>query len=494
MQEAASKITHMAENDIITSEKFGRLPPQAPDVERAIVGCCLIEQEAFSRVSAIIPSGDCFYVDAHQKIYKAILSLNKTGYPIDLLTVAEELRKAGELERIGGERYLAQLSDTITSTAHVETHSYMVMEKYFARELIRVSGKAFSAGFEDATDIFDLLDQTKSEIEAITKDIGGAGDAPIGKLFLNMLQEIEYQKNNRTALTGLDTGLFDLNEITNGWQKSDLIIIGARPSKGKTALALNLALSAAISTLVASVPVGIFSLEMGATQLVKRMSSTVTGIDFGKIISGNLTDPEFVTVSQKSKYFNALPIRIADRVYTLLKIEAQAKKWKDKHNIGLIIIDYLQLIKGERQSGANREQEISNISRRLKLLAKDLDVPIILLSQLNRSVESRSGSPEPMPSDLRESGAIEQDADVIIFPWHSNENKSYISVAKNRNGKTAVKENAIEIVFSGSIQKWMDKSAFEPFREMTERDNPRAGIRNYYEPDKKPFIDEEAPF
>lgn len=482
-------------NRIITTDKHGSLPPQANEVEAAVIAACLAEPEAFTRVSAIITNEECFYLDAHQKVYKAILSLNKQGWPIDQLTVTEELKRASNERGNGASVDLFSFKADYSAIANVENYCYIVLEKFFARELIRVGMDAVGGAYKGEVDIFDLLDQTKEAVAAITKDIGGAGDTSIGRLYMQMLGELDVQRQTRSALTGLDTGLYDLNEITNGWQKSDLIIIGARPSKGKTALALNLALSAAISTLVKSVPVGIFSLEMGATQLVKRMASTVSGINFGKIISGTLTDDEFVTISQRSREFNLMPIRIADRVFTLLKIEALAKKWKEKHDIGLIVIDYLQLIKGERQAGGNREQEISNISRRLKLLAKELDLPIILLSQLNRSVESRGSSPEPMPSDLRESGAIEQDADVIIFPWHGNDNESFISVAKNRNGQVAVKENAIKIVFSGSIQKWMDKGAFEPFREMTAVDNPRAGIRNYYEPQKKAdWEDESAPF
>lgn len=477
----------------VTDLAWGKVPPQAPELEDVLLGACMLESDSLSRVMGVISKGDCFYQDAHQKIYDTILSMVISGFPIDMLTVGEQLSKKGELEIVGGNYYLAQLTNKVHSHANIDAYAKIVMEKFFGREIIRVCGMVISEVYEDSADIFEILESVKHDIDSITKDIDSGGDATVGALYMHVLKELEYQKDNKTALTGIDTGLFDLNQITNGWQKTDLIIIGARPSKGKTALALNLALSAAISTLVQKVPVGIFSLEMGAAQLVKRMASTVTGINFGKIISGNLTDEEFVQISQKSRYFHSLPIYIADRVYSLQKLSAKARKWKDKHDIGLLVIDYLQLIKSIRQQGGNREQEISSITRDLKILAKELEIPVILLSQLNRQVEGR-GSPEPTPADLRESGAIEQDADVILFPWHG-ENESFISVAKNRNGQTAVKENALKIKFAGNIQKWMDPQAFEPFKEQYIPDNARAGIRNNYQPESEiKRIDEDAPF
>lgn len=479
----------------ISNMAFGKVPPQVPELEKAIIAACLLEREALTTAMGVIPSGDCFYVDRHQIIYEAMLHMNKSGMPIDLLTVQEELKRRGQLDLVGGYYELTQLSQAVMSAAHVEAHCYMVLEKHFAREVIRISGAAITEAYNDSTDIFDLLDHVKQSIVDITKNLGSS-DVSVGRLYMQMLSELNEQRQNEVPLTGCDTGLTCLNEITNGWQNQDLIIIGARPSKGKTALALNLAYSAAISTLVQKVPVGIFSLEMGAIQLVKRMASTVSGVEFGKLVSAKVGDSEFLTLSNQSKKFNLLPIRLNDKAFTLLKIEAQAKKWAEKDGIKLIIIDYLQLIKGDRVQGGNREQEISGISRRLKLLAKELNLPIILLSQLNRGVESRRESPEPMPSDLRESGAIEQDADVILFPWHTDEGAK-ISVSKNRNGKTATKENSLDVVFSGSIQKWMDKDAFDSFaqpnREAYIRDNPRAGIHTQY-PSAKPQIDEDAPF
>lgn len=494
MSELLTQTDHSKAPKYVSELAWSKVPPHALDMEAAVLGCCMLEKDAFMATIGIIPDPEYFYLEAHQKVYAAMLDMQVAGTPIDLLTITAELTKRDQLGSVGGHYFITKLAGDVRSTARVDIYARVVAEKYMARELIKQCGQAINSAYDPGVDILDLIDFTRYSVENIVKDLGSSGDAPIGVVYREMLQDLESQRNNKSALTGLDTGLYELNRITNGWQKTDLIIIGARPSKGKTALALNLALSAAISTIVQGVGVGVFSLEMSSKQLVKRMAATVTGIDFGKIISGNLDEQEFLTTIQKEKYFHSLPIRMADRTFSLVQIVAKSKIWVEKYGIELIIIDYLQLIKASRQAGANREQEVSGISRDLKLLAKELDVPIILLCQLNRAVEGR-GSPEPQPSDLRESGGIEQDADVIIFPWHGEE-ESYISVAKNRNGQTAVKENAIKVAFSGSIQKWMDKEAFTAFKAPDEPYNPRAGIKNNYNINQhhEPFKDEDAPF
>lgn len=471
----------------LTTLVYGKVPPQAPDFEEAVLGACLLERETYNDICGIIYSPDCFYVDAHQKIWQAMGGCVATGNPVDLLTVTEFLSKANDLELIGGAYYLTKLTMSVNSSAHAESHARFIVEKFIQRELIRVCGTVIGAAYEDSTDVFELYEQLESDLLAIMKNIGGAGDASIGSLFLKVLGELDVQRKNKSALTGIDTGIYELNDITCGWQKSDLIIIGGRPGKGKTALGLNLALSAAVSNLSKGVPVGIFSLEMGATQLVKRIVSTVTKIPFDKVYSGNLTDGEFLSVSQYTKYFNSLPIRISDKTRMWVKIKSQAKKWKEKHNIGLLVIDYLQLMKTTRNKNDNREQEISGITGDCKELAKELDIPIILLSQLNRNVESKSVQ-EPTPADLRESGAIEQDADMIIFPWHLSFNESRISIAKHRNGKTAVGDDALKVKFSGAFQKWVGEND----TDFSVADNPRSGIvPNYGRVDKQ---DEDAPF
>lgn len=478
---------------------YGRIPPQAPDLEEAVIGACMLERESFEEVVAVLPNEDCFYVDAHQKIFKAMKALFVSGRAVDLLTITEELRKNNDLELVGGAYYLTRLTMTVLSSAHVVDHSRIIMEKHIQRELIRSCGEILNAAYEDSTDVFELMDDLHSKYNKITELVTGGTDNTVGNIYKQVVENIDSQRKNHSALTGIDTGFVELNEMTSGWQDSDLIIIGARPSKGKTALGLNLALNASISEIVNKRAVGIFSLEMASAQLLQRMTSTVTKIPFDNIRTGKVSDEEFDTLGRYSTYFSQLPIRIDDKTLSILQICARARKWKKKFNIGMIVIDYLQLIKGERTKNGNREQEIASITRDLKQLAKELSIPVILLAQLNRDVEKRT-PPEPMLSDLRESGAIEQDADIVLFPWHEVEAvggdyRNWISIAKNRNGKTG----KIEVKFLGGIQKWVNKEdMFDQFKDMEDmrrRDNPQSGIRQHFQPSQNPdIIDEEAPF
>lgn len=457
---------------------YGKIPPQATDLEEAVLGACMLERESFEEVIAILPTEDCFYVDAHQKIYRAMKELYSSGSAIDLLTITEHLRKGKDLELIGGAYFLSRLTMSVMSSAHVQDHSRIVMEKYIQRELIKVCGSIVSMAYDDSTDAFELMDDLHAQYNTITELVTGGTDDTVGKVYGKIIDNIDFQRKNHSVLTGVDTGFSELNDMTSGWQETDLIIVGGRPSKGKTALGLNFALNAAITEIVNKRAVGIFSLEMENSQLLQRMASTVTKTPFENIRTGRVSDEEFATLNQYTTFFSKLPIRIDDKTFSLLQICAKARKWKKKFGIGLIIIDYLQLIKGEKNKSGNREQEISSISRGLKMLAKELSIPIILLSQLNRGVESRK-PPEPMLSDLRESGAIEQDADLVLFPWHELDEfgsyKNNITIAKSRNGKTG----KIEVVFVGGIQQWQDKNRMEPkYEEMRKYDNPRSGIRS----------------
>lgn len=476
----------------IATFTYGKVPPQALDLEEAVIGACLLEKEALEEAFTILPSEDCFYSDAHQKIFQAMKTLYVAGSPVDLLTVTEQLRKDESLEVIGGAYRLTTLTMSVMSGAHIVAHSRIVMEKYIQRELIRVCGFVLSAAYEDTTDVFDLMDDLHAQYSTITELVTGGTDNSVGKVFMDVVEKIDFQRKNHSTLTGIDTGFSELNAMTNGWQNTDLIIIGGRPSKGKTALGLNLALNAAISEIVNKRNVGIFSLEMGNSQLLQRMASTVTKIPFELITNGGVTDEQFEKLNSYSSYFSRLPIRVDDKTFSFLQICARARKWKKKYNIQLIIIDYLQLIRGEKSKSGNREQEISSISRGFKLLAKELEIPIILLSQLNRSVEARK-PPEPMLSDLRESGAIEQDADIVLFPWHDTSAldgayQNFITVAKNRNGRTG----RMEVVFVGGIQKWQNPGNTPPeFEKMRREDNPRSGIRTALPPERP---DEDAPF
>lgn len=472
---------------------YGKLPPQSPEMEEAVIGACLIEKEAVEEVISILPNEHCFYVPAHQCIFMCIKELYVEGAPIDILTVSARLTKNEMLEKVGGLYSLMNLSHSVISGAHVADHSRIIMEKYMQRELIRLCGDIIGKAYDDSSDVFDLLDDLHVQYTALTELITGGSDYTVGKVFIDVVKDIDFQRNNHSELTGVDTGFSELNVMTSGWQNTDLIIIGGRPSKGKTALGLNLALNAAISEIVKKRNVGVFSLEMGNKQLLQRMASTITKIPFGFIRNGRVTEEQFLTLGEYVNYFSKLPIRVDDKTFSFLQICAKARKWKKKYNIGLLVIDYLQLIRGEKAKNGNRETEISSISRGFKLLAKELEIPIILLSQLNRGVETRK-PPEPMLSDLRESGAIEQDADIVMFPWHDLDPMdgryvNYISVAKNRNGTLG----KMEVVFVGGIQKWQDKEITESFSLERHESNPRSGIRTSmtFTP---PVIDEDAPF
>lgn len=479
----------------LTTLVYGKIPPQALELEAAIIGACLLERNAFNEALSVIYSIDCFYSDAHQKIWQSMLELLETGNVVDMLTVADQLRKNGNLEIVGGAYALASLTNKVTVTAHIINHAQIVVEKFMAREVIRICGMAVGEAYDDTNDVFDLLSILTLQLSDITSHIGGAGDISIGSAFLEVLQQIEKQKNTKSALTGLDTGIFELNELTNGFQNTDLIVIGGRPGKGKSALGLNLALSAASTVLVQNVPVGFLSLEMSRSQLVKRMASTVSGIDFKKVYSGNITESEFLTISNLTNYFGKLPIRIADQTRSWQKLQAQVRKWKEKYDIGLVIIDYLQLMRGARTGNTNREQEIATITGDCKALAKELDIPIIVLAQLNRDVEKQAiNAQEPSTAHLRESGAIEADADIIIFPWHISPEESRISVAKNRNGQTATGEYAIKMKFIGSIQKWCSANEAEKYTDTIKWDNPRSGIVGNYQQPRMPYKDDDAPF
>lgn len=444
---------------------YGKVPPQAPELEEAVIGAIMLEKDKLAEVLEIIQSADCFYVDANQKIYAAIRRLFDKGMPVDLLTVTEELRRSNELEIVGGAYYLTKLTMSVISSAHVEAHARIVMEKFIQRELIRISSQVISDAYEDSNDVFDLLDKAESNLYEIT-------DKHLRKNFLSMkdvlvrtVHEIEEAKNKKDDMTGVPTGFTDLDKLTSGWQKTDLIVLAARPAVGKTAFSLNLAMNAALNP-DRPFPVAVFSLEMGAGQLVKRMLSAVTEVNMEAITKGRMQEHEFVQMTQRMNKLANAPIFLDDQAaLNIFELRAKARRLKQKHDIQLIIIDYLQLMQASIDKGGNREQEISKISRDLKALAKELEVPIIALSQLNRSVESRKESKVPQLSDLRESGAIEQDADMVIFLYRPEyygidnnemgetiEGETHVNVAKHRNGST----DTVKIRFIKHYQKFTD--------------------------------------
>ena len=428
---------------------FGKVPPQAKDLEEAVLGAIMLEKSAFDTVIEILKP-DCFYTESNQRIFKAMISLAQKTLPIDLLTVVEELKIKEELELVGGPYYVSKLTNAVVSSANIEAHSRIVLQKFIQRELIRISGEIIGDAYEDSTDVFDLLDDAESKLFEITNNHLRKNFDDINTVLVKTIQRIEDMRNRDEDITGVPSGFPSLDKITYGWQPTDLIVLAARPSVGKTAFALNLARSAALHP-TKPVAVAFFSLEMSAGQLVQRILSAESEIWLEKISRGKLEEHEMKQLYKRGieKLSNA-PIFIDDTAaLNIFELRAKCRRLKNKHNVGMIIIDYLQLMSGagENRNG-NREQEISRISRDLKGLAKELQVPIIALSQLSREVEKRKeGAKIPQLSDLRESGAIEQDADMVMFLYRpeyyditanemgeSNKGETYVKIAKHRNG------------------------------------------------------------
>jgi replicative DNA helicase len=427
---------------------YGKVPPQAKDLEEAVLGAIMLEKSAFDAVVEILKP-ECFYVDANQRIYKAMQGLQQKNQPIDILTVVEELRSRDELEIIGGPYYVTKLTNMVVSSANIETHSRIILQKFIQRELIRISGEIIGDAYEDSTDVFDLLDDAESKLFEITNNHLRKNFDSIDQVLVKTVQRIEDMRNRNEDITGVPSGFTSLDKITYGWQNTDLIILAARPSVGKTAFALNLARNAALSQ-VKPTPVAVFSLEMSAGQLVQRILSAESEIWLEKISRGKLEEHEMKQLYARGiQKLAQAPIYIDDTAaLNIFELRAKCRRLKNKHNIGMIIIDYLQLMSGSSDRQSNREQEISKISRDLKGLAKELQVPIIALSQLSRDVEKRKeGSKMPQLSDLRESGAIEQDADMVMFLYRpeyyditanefgdSNKGETHVRIAKHRNG------------------------------------------------------------
>lgn len=427
---------------------YGKVPPQAKDLEEAVLGAVMLEKSAFDTVIEILKP-ECFYMEANQRIYRAMQSLQQKNQPIDILTVVEELKSKSELEMVGGAYYVSKLTNAVVSAANIEAHARIILQKFIQRELIRISGEIISDSYEDSTDVFDLLDEAESKLFEITNNHLRKNFDSIDSVLVKTVQRIEDMRHRQEDITGVPSGFSSLDRVTYGWQNSDLIILAARPAVGKTAFALNLARNAALSG--KAVPVAVFSLEMSAAQLVQRILSAESEIWLEKIARGKLEEHEMKQLYAKGiQKLAQAPIFIDDTAaLNIFELRAKCRRLKNKHNIGLIIIDYLQLMSGAGGGkNTNREQEISQISRNLKQLAKELYVPIIALSQLSRAVETRKeGNKMPQLSDLRESGAIEQDADMVMFIYRpeyyditqnemgeSNKGETHVRIAKHRNG------------------------------------------------------------
>ncbi|MCO5249136.1 MAG: replicative DNA helicase [Chitinophagales bacterium] len=428
-----------------SSIMYGKLPPQARELEEAVIGALLIDKEALNEVIDILKS-EVFYVEAHKIIFNAINQLFDKSEPIDLLTVAQQLRKNGELDLIGGAYYLSELTNKVASAANIEYHSRIVIQKHIQRKLIEISNTIIKDAYEDTTDVLELLDKAEKNIFSVAEQNLKRGSNNMKGLLSETLEEINEIRNKESGLVGVPSGFTHLDAVTGGWQKSDLVIIAARPAMGKTAFVLNIARTAAVDY---NIPVAVFSLEMSATQLVKRLMSTETEIEAHKIHQGKLSDQEWDVLSRRSEKLANAPIYINDTPgLNIFEFRAQCRRLKSAHDIQMVIIDYLQLMSGNSDGkGSTREQEISSISRALKGIAKELNIPVLALSQLSRAVESRTGEKRPQLSDLRESGAIEQDADMVLglyrpeyYGFTEDANKestqglTEIIIMKNRHG------------------------------------------------------------
>ncbi|MGZ4134221.1 MAG: replicative DNA helicase [Tumebacillaceae bacterium] len=436
-------------------ELMERVPPQNIEAEQAVLGAILIEADALTTVTELLVPFD-FYRKTHQMIYEAMLKVAESGEPVDLVTVTAELQDAGQIEEIGGVAYLANLANSVPTAANVDHYSALVREKSVMRRLINTATKIATTGYEGGVDVAEMIDDAEKRILEITQ--AGAiskGFTPIKDVLLNTFERIEFLFSNKGGVTGIPSGYPDLDKMTSGFQRSDLIILAARPAVGKTAFALNVAHNIAVR---AGETVAIFSLEMGKEQLVQRMLCAEANIDAGKMRTGFLEEDDWPKLTMAVGTLSEAPIFIDDTPgITVHDIRAKCRRLKAEHGIGLILIDYLQLIQG-RGKGDNRQQEVSEISRTLKLIARELNVPVIALSQLSRSVEQRQDK-RPMMSDLRESGSIEQDADIVSFLYRDDyynpesERKNIIEViiAKQRSGPTGT----VELVFLKNFNKFV---------------------------------------
>ena len=448
---------------IISLEK-GKIPPQAVDLEEAVLGAMMIDKKGIDDVIDIL-SPEAFYEIKHQEIYAAIYELFQNSEPIDLLTVSNLLKKNAKLDLVGGDFHLIRLTQKVASSAHIEFHARIILQKYIQRKLISISSQIIENAYDETTDVFDLLDDAESKFFEVTQGNLKKSSEDAGSLVKQALKKIQ-EIGNQEGMSGLETGFTKLDALTSGWQPSDLIIIAARPGMGKTAFVISMAKNMAIDFNHA---VAVFSLEMSSVQLITRMISSETGLTSEKLRKGNLEPHEWEQLNVKVKKLSDAPIFIDDTPsLSIFDLRAKARRLVSQHGVRIIVIDYLQLMTaGNSKGGGNREQEISMISRNLKALAKELSVPVIALSQLSRAVETRGGSKRPLLSDLRESGAIEQDADIVSFifrpeyygmtEWDDDdhtpcEGQGEFIVAKHRNGGL---EN-IRLKFTGHLAKFSD--------------------------------------
>jgi replicative DNA helicase len=448
------RIPNRRKSNLESTYGIGKLPPQAIDLEEAVLGALMLEKDALTAVVDILTAGS-FYKDSHKEIYQAILDLFNASEPIDLLTVTNQLRKNGKLEIVGGAYVITELTSRVSSAANIEYHARIITEQSMKREMIQIASEIQRDAYEDTTDVFELLDKMEQSLFEISENNIRKNYADMRSIMREAITELESKKGQKDGLTGVPSGFTVLDRVTSGWQKSDLVVNAAVDHHR---------------------PVAIFSLEMSSIQLVNRLISSEAELDSDKIKKGNLADHEWQQLIHKTNKLSSAPLFVDDTpALSILELRAKCRRLKAQNDIQLIVVDYLQLMSGDSKGnmGGNREQEISSISRALKKIAKELSVPVIALSQLSRAVETRGGDKRPQLSDLRESGAIEQDADIVMFLYrpeyygiteddegHSTAGIGEVIIAKHRNGSL---EN-VKLRFIGKYTKFTDIEMNVPYQ------------------------------
>lgn len=456
--------------------ELGKLQPQDLEVEDAVLGALMLEKDAFAVVCDLL-SPEAFYDPRNQKIYTAIVELGTSQRPIDILTVTDQLRSDGTLDEVGGALRISELTGNVASAAHIEYHAKIVAQKHIARELIKFCSETMEGAFDDSNDVEDVLQSAEGKLFEISQHNVKKDVAQIGNIVTDAIKQIEIASKRESGLSGLPTGFHELDKLTSGWQPSDLIIIAARPAMGKTAFVLSMAKNMSLDY---NIPTAVFSLEMSNIQLANRLICNICEIEGDKIKSGRLSQLEWSQLNTRvNDLFDAKLFVDETPSLSISELRTKAIRLVREHNVKIIIIDYLQLMNAKGMKFGSREQEVSTISRSLKQLAKELNIPIIALSQLNRSVENRTDGKRPQLSDLRESGAIEQDADIVCFihrPEYYNKSGqdaegndirglAEFIIAKHRNGKV----DDVKLRFRGKyarFENWQDN--FEVVQEVYE--------------------------
>jgi len=487
-------------NDSLSTFVFGKVQPQAVELEAAVLGALMLDREALGIVESIL-TAESFYTDAHQHIYRAIVGLAERSQPVDLLTVPEELKRLGTLDAIGGGYYLVELSNRVASAANIEYHARIIAQKHIQRRIINTCGLAMSGAYDDTEDVFNQLESLEKGVFAISHGAFTNQSQAVGQIAFDVLTVADAAMSQK-GITGIPGGIKAVDNQTGGWQNTDLVIVAGRPGMGKTAFAIGQAFNAAECGL----PTMLFSLEMSSIQITQRIAAQKANLNMQHIRTGKLTDRDFQDLKGAVDGLQDIPFYIDDTAgLTISALRSKARKAVSKHGIRMFVIDYLQLMgagKSESHS-ANREQQIGEISRGLKALAKELNVPILAISQLSRAVETRGGSKRPMLSDLRESGNLEQDADAVVFLYRPE----YYGITEDENG-ASVKGTA-EVIFAkhrnGAVGTCDPVGFKDTTAEFFNLDEPQYGTRQAHSttetfkpsavpPGNRADLDKDTPF